>query len=76
MVLALKPIQLPANDNGTLIRNQIRMTISIVVKGTAPEACRAQTKRFKKKKTEKMNRGPTKGVYKKSRFQPCPSKNL
>ena len=62
MVLALKPIQLPASDNGTLMTNQIKTRTSIVVKGTAPEAWRAQTKRLRKKKTEKIKRGPTKGV--------------
>lgn len=73
---ALNPSQLPASENGRLMTNQSRTRTSMVPKGTAPEAPRAQRERLRRKKREKIEAGRQTGVYMKFRFHPSPLRNL
>lgn len=76
MAACLNPSQLPVTLSGTEMTNQITTIISMVVKGTAPEAPRPQTNRLRRKKTAKTRPGSAKGVHTKQSFHDSPWKNL
>ena len=57
-----KPIQEPAMLRGAEMRNQMPAMTSMVVKGTAPEEPRAQTKRLRRKKVLNTMMGMAEGV--------------
>lgn len=58
----MNPTHEPAKLSGTEMTNQIMTTISMVVKGTAPEAPRPQTKKLSRKKVTKTRPGSATGV--------------
>lgn len=68
----LKPNQLPATLNGTLITNQINTSANIVPNGTAPLDPLAQTKRFRMKKVPNIMPGINRGVMIMLRLQESP----
>ena len=71
-----KATQEPVRDRGRLMMNHMHTSTSMVVKGTAPLAPRAQTKRLSRKKTAKTEPGMTTGVRMKFCFHFSPWKNL
>jgi len=68
----LKPNQLPAILKGTLITNQMPMSASMVVIGTAPLDPLAHTKRLRRKKVMKTIPGTSIGVVAILSFQFSP----
>ena len=72
----MKPNQLPAILSGTLITNQIKTIAIMVVNGTAPLEPLAQTKRLKRKNSEKTKPGMRSGVRAILRFHASPPKDL
>jgi len=73
---ARNPIQLPAKERGTEMRNQIPTITSIVVKGTAPDDALAQRNRFSKKNVLKTIPGTNRGVSAMFSFHLSPLKAL
>ena len=71
-----KPYQEPAKLSGTLIKNQMAMMASMVVKGTAPLDPLAHTKRLRKKKIRNTVPGTNSGVSAMLSFHFSPPKPL